>query len=124
MALDLCERLRVTGLLQPIAPLLFGNGVRCVNDIMPNTSALLSAGVQAWQLEAVILGTLEVEVACWPLITTGRSCAAHGSAPLFRYALTMSSRGCKLESRGVPLVLQLLRGGRGPSDANLRHPGG
>ena len=44
MALDLWDRLRATG-LQAIAP------------IMP---ALLAAGVPAWQLEAAILGNLQV----------------------------------------------------------------
>ena len=59
MALDLCERLRATG-LQPIAPVLIENGVRSVTDILPNTAPLLEAGLQAWQLEAVILGCIEV----------------------------------------------------------------
>ncbi|CAE7252455.1 DNMT3B [Symbiodinium sp. CCMP2592] len=49
MALDLCDRLRATG-LQPIAPLLFDHGVRQLADI-------------AWQLEALVLGRLEVNIA-------------------------------------------------------------
>eukprot|EP00439_Symbiodinium_sp_Y106_P084686 s573_g26.t1 len=46
--------------LQPIVPVLFENGVRSVTDILPNTAPLLEAGLQAWQLEAVILGCIEV----------------------------------------------------------------
>ena len=67
MALELWDRLRSTG-LQPLAVVLFDHGVRRVEDILPNASSLLDAGAQAWQLEALIRGKLEVV----PVLPQGR----------------------------------------------------
>ena len=68
MAQELWDRLRATG-LQSVALILFDHGVRQVDDILPNASALLAAGAQAWQLETLIRGSLEVV----PVLPHGRA---------------------------------------------------
>ena len=62
MAQELWERLRATG-LQDLAPELFDQGVRCVQDILPAAPAL---GVPSWKLEAIVRGRLETNVASPP----------------------------------------------------------
>ena len=58
-------RLRATG-FQDLAPELFVQGVRCVQDILPCAAALLMRGVPSWKLQAIVRGRLETTVALPP----------------------------------------------------------
>ena len=52
--------------LQDLAPELFDQGVRCVQDILPAAPALLLRGVPSWKLEAIVRGRLEINAALPP----------------------------------------------------------